>query len=76
MCECRVTHISYRRRRNSSIASAVYEREAKASHDQTSMVTNSSSNITFHSGNQENSNLHEYYPPNLTYSTVTPESQA
>merc|ERR1711874_419661 len=48
--------VYYRRRRNSSIASAVYEREAKASHDQTSMVTNSSSNITFHS--------------------VTPESQA
>jgi len=68
--------VYYRRRRNSSIASAVYEREAKTSHDQTSMVTNSSSNITFHSGNQENSNLHEYYPPNLTYSTVTPESQA
>jgi len=68
--------VYYRRRRSSSIASAVYEREAKASHDQTSMVNNSSSNITFHSGNQENSNLHEYYPPNLTYSTVTPESQA
>merc|ERR1719187_554905 len=68
--------VYYRRRRNSSIARAVYEREAKTSHDQTSMVTNSSSNITFHSGNQENSNLHEYYPPNLTYSTVTPESQA
>merc|ERR1712079_558641 len=56
--------VYYRRRRNSSIASAVYEKEAKASHDQTSMVTNSSnsnSNITFHSGNHENSNLHEYY---------------
>jgi len=68
--------VYYRRRRNSSPATAVYEKEAKTSDDQTNMVRNSNSNITFHSGNPENSNLHEYYPPNLTYSTVTPESQA
>lgn len=68
--------VYYRRRRNSSPATAVYEKEARTSDDQTNMVRNSNSNITFHSGNPENSNLHEYYPPNLTYSTVTPESQA
>merc|ERR1739838_798392 len=66
----------YRRRKNSSTAAIVYDREAKMSHDQTNMVRNSNSNITFHSNNAENRNLHEYYPPNLTYSTTTPESQA
>merc|ERR1719431_2038810 len=66
----------YRRRRSSSPASAVYEKEARTSDDKADMVRNSNSNITFHSGNAENSNLHEYFPPNLTYSTVTPESQA
>jgi len=68
--------VYYRKRRNSSIATAVYEREAKTSHDQTNMVRDSTSNITFGSGNAENRNLHEYFPPNLTYSTSTPESQA
>merc|ERR1711892_1248529 len=68
--------VYYRKRRNSSIATAVYEREGKISHDQTSMVGDSASNITFGSGNDENKNLHEYFPPNLTYSTSTPESQA
>jgi len=68
--------VYYRKRRNSSIATAVYEREGKTSHDQTSMVRDSTSNITFGSGNTENKNLHEYFPPNLTYSTSTPESQA
>jgi len=66
----------YRKRKNSSTAAVVYDREAKTSHDQTNMVTNSDSNITFHSNKAESRNLHEYYPPNLTYSTVTPESQA
>eukprot|EP00092_Neocalanus_flemingeri_P038597 GFUD01042026.1.p1 GENE.GFUD01042026.1~~GFUD01042026.1.p1 ORF type:complete len:306 (-),score=84.83 GFUD01042026.1:18-935(-) len=68
--------IYYRKRKNSSTAAAVYSREAKLTHDQTNMVRNSNSNLTFHSNNAENSNLHEYYPPNLTYSTVTPESEA
>jgi len=68
--------VYYRKRRNSSIATAVYEREAKTSHDETNMVRDSTSNITFGSGNAENRNLHEYFPPNLTYSTSTPESQA
>jgi len=68
--------VYYRRRQSRSPASAVYEKEAKTSDDQADMVRNSNSNITFHSGNPENSNLHEYFPPNLTYSTVTPESQA
>jgi len=65
--------VYYRRRRSSSPASAVYEKEARTSDDKADMVRNSNSNITFHS---ENSNLHEYFPPDLTYSTVTPESQA
>jgi len=68
--------VYYRKRRNSSIATAVYEREGKTSHDQTNMVRDSISNITFGSSNAENRNLHEYFPPNLTYSTSTPESQA
>merc|ERR1712226_1507508 len=68
--------VYYRRRRSSPPASAVYEKEARTSDDKADMVRNSNSNITFHSGNAENSNLHEYFPPNLTYSTVTPESQA
>jgi len=68
--------VYYRKRRNSSIATAVYEREGKTSHDQTNMVRDSTSNITFGSSNSENRNLHEYFPPNLTYSTSTPESQA
>merc|ERR1719347_373197 len=68
--------VYYRRRQSRSPASAVYEKEAKTSDDQADMVRNSNSNITFHSGNSKNSNLHEYFPPNLTYSTVTPESQA
>jgi len=68
--------VYYRRRRSSSPASAVYEKEARTSDDKTDMVRNSSSNITFRSGNAEKSNLHEYFPPDLTYSTVTPESQA
>jgi len=68
--------VYYRRRRSGSPASAVYEKEARTSDDKADMVRNSNSNITFHSGNAENSNLHEYFPPNLTYSTVTPESQA
>jgi len=66
----------YRKRRNSSAATAVYEREARAQHDQTTMVPGTESNIKFHSNNGEKSNLHEYYPPSLTYTTVTPESQA
>jgi len=66
----------YRRRKNSSTAAVVFDREAKLDHDQTNMVRNSTSNITFHSNRGENRNLHEYYPPNLTYSTTTPESQA
>jgi len=66
----------YRKRMNSSNATAVYAREAKTNHDQTNMVRNSNSNITFHSNNAGRSNLHEYYPPDLTYSTITPESQA
>merc|ERR1719369_1751060 len=66
----------YRKRKASSTAAVVYDREAKTNHDQTNMVTNPNTNITFHSSNSENSNLHEYYPPNLTYSTVTPESEA
>jgi len=66
----------YRKRMNSSNATAVYAREAKTNHDQTNMVRNSNSNITFHSNNAGRSNLHEYYPPELTYSTITPESQA
>jgi len=68
--------VYYRRRQRSSPARAVYEKEAKTSDDKADMVRNSNSSITFHSGNSENSNLHEYFPPNLTYSTVTPESQA
>jgi len=68
--------VYYRRRQSSSPASAVYEKEARTSEDKADMIRNSNSNITFHSGNAENSNLHEYFPPNLTYSTVTPESQA
>jgi len=66
----------YRKRKASSTAAVAYDKEAKTNHDQTTMVANSNTNITFHSNNSENSNLHEYYPPNLTYSTVTPESQA
>merc|ERR1711915_783677 len=66
----------YRKRRNSSAATAVYEREARAQHDQTTMVPGTESNIKFHSNNGEKSNLHKYYPPSLTYTTVTPESQA
>merc|ERR1711872_1138383 len=66
----------YRKRRNSSAATAVYEREARAQHDQTTIVPGTESNIKFHSNNGEKSNLHEYYPPSLTYTTVTPESQA
>eukprot|EP00092_Neocalanus_flemingeri_P085765 GFUD01107961.1.p1 GENE.GFUD01107961.1~~GFUD01107961.1.p1 ORF type:complete len:283 (-),score=68.19 GFUD01107961.1:26-874(-) len=61
----------YRRRKNRSTAAMVFEREAKLSHDQTQLVHNSNTNLTFHSNN-----LHEYYPPNLTYSTTTPESEA
>merc|ERR1712013_774901 len=54
--------VYYRRRQSRSPASAVYEKEAKTSDDQADMVRNSNSNITFHSGNSENSNLHEYQP--------------
>jgi len=68
--------IYYRRRKNSSNAAVVYDREAKMNHDRTNMVRDSTSNITFHSNKGDNRNLHEYYPPNLTYSTTTPESQA
>jgi len=68
--------VYYRRRQRSSPARAVYEKEAKTSDDKADMVRNSNSSITFHSGNSENSNLHEYFPPNLSYSTVTPEPQA
>jgi len=66
----------YRKRMNSSTATAIYAREAKTSHDQTNMVRNSNSNISFHSNNAGRSNLHEYYPPDLTYSSITPESLA
>eukprot|EP00092_Neocalanus_flemingeri_P056011 GFUD01066336.1.p1 GENE.GFUD01066336.1~~GFUD01066336.1.p1 ORF type:complete len:323 (+),score=74.31 GFUD01066336.1:142-1110(+) len=61
----------YRRRKNRSTAAMVFDREAKLSHDQTQLVHNSSTKFTFHSNN-----LHEYHPPNLTYSTTTPESEA
>lgn len=66
----------YRRRKNSSTAAVIFDREVEINHDQTNMVRDSTSNITFHSNRGENKNLHEYYPPNLTYSTTTPESQA
>jgi len=69
--------IYYRKRKNSASATAVYEREEKSNGDQRNMVErNSDPNITFHQNGRENSNLHEFYPPNLTYSTVTPESEA
>ena len=32
--------------------------------------------ITIHSERDENTNYHEYFPPNMTYSTSTPQSDA
>ena len=32
--------------------------------------------ITIHSDRDQNTNFHEYFPPNMTYSTSTPQSDA
>merc|ERR1712211_150388 len=32
--------------------------------------------ITIHSEGDQNTNFHEYFPPNMTYSTSTPQSDA
>merc|ERR1712183_1054135 len=48
----------YRKRKASSTAAVAYDKEAKTNHDQTTMVANSNTNISFLSSNPENSNLH------------------
>jgi hypothetical protein len=37
---------------------------------------NANTGITIHSDRDENTNYHEYFPPNMTYSTSTPQSDA
>merc|ERR1712130_574016 len=37
---------------------------------------NANVGITIHSDRDENTNFHEYFPPNMTYSTSTPQSDA
>merc|ERR550532_614931 len=37
---------------------------------------NANTGITIHSERDENTNYHEYFPPNMTYSTSTPQSDA
>eukprot|EP00092_Neocalanus_flemingeri_P034116 GFUD01037099.1.p1 GENE.GFUD01037099.1~~GFUD01037099.1.p1 ORF type:complete len:298 (-),score=78.20 GFUD01037099.1:15-908(-) len=56
----------YRMRKRRSTATVVYDREANMNHDQTSLVRNSNTNISFHSNSEDTSTLHEYFPPHLT----------
>merc|ERR1711902_379021 len=37
---------------------------------------NANTGITIHSDRDQNTNFHEYFPPNMTYSTSTPQSDA
>merc|ERR1719397_580769 len=37
---------------------------------------NANTGITIHSERDQNTNFHEYFPPNMTYSTSTPQSDA
>merc|ERR1711953_829268 len=37
---------------------------------------NANTGITIHSERDQNTNFHEYFPPNMTYSTNTPQSDA